>query len=342
MTYSTEILAAKEPAAITQAAARAAEVLAAGEVVAIPTETVYGLAASALDEGAVARIYAAKGRPSSNPLIVHVASIEMARRCAARWPDEADRLARALWPGPLTIVLERSEIIPDVVTAGGATVALRWPAHPVAEAVIAAAGVPVAAPSANRSNELSPTAAAHVARGLDGRIPLILDGGASGVGIESTVVDLTGSPARILRPGAIGLEGLEGVLGEGAVIDTAPAVAANEPLRTPGAHPRHYAPRATLLVLPWASLDELAALLGARDLDPEEAHVVARAPMRGTGSVFASVTELPADAPSFARELYGTLHGLDAGGAQVVVVEAPPADPSWRGVADRLRRGATP
>ena len=266
----------------------------------------------------------------------------MARRCAAGWTEEADRLARALWPGPLTIVLERSEIIPDVVTAGGATVALRWPAHPVAEAVIAAAGVPVAAPSANRSNELSPTAAAHVARGLDGRIPLILDGGASGVGIESTVVDLTGSPARILRPGAIGLEALEGVLGEGAVIDAAPVSAAGEPLRTPGAHPRHYAPRATLLVLPWASLDELAALLGARDLDPGEAHVVTRAPMRGTATSFASVIELPADAPSFARELYGTLHGLDAVGARVVVVESPPDDAAWRGVADRRRRGATP
>ena len=342
MKYTTEILPTLEPAAIAQAAARAAGVLAAGEVVAIPTETVYGLAASALDEGAVERIYAAKGRPSSNPLIVHVASIEMARRCAAGWTEEADRLARALWPGPLTIVLERSEIIPDVVTAGGATVALRWPAHPVAEAVIAAAGVPVAAPSANRSNELSPTAAAHVARGLDGRIPLILDGGASGVGIESTVVDLTGSPARILRPGAIGLEALEGVLGEGTVIDAAPVSAAGEPLRTPGAHPRHYAPRATLLVLPWASLDELAALLGARDLDPGEAHVVTRAPMRGTATSFASVIELPADAPSFARELYGTLHGLDAVGARVVVVESPPDDAAWRGVADRLRRGATP
>ena len=306
MTYSTEILAAKEPAAITQAAARAAEVLAAGEVVAIPTETVYGLAASALDEGAVARIYAAKGRPSSNPLIVHVASIEMARRCAARWPDEADRLSRALWPGPLTIVLERSEIIPDVVTAGGATVALRWPAHPVAEAVIAAAGVPVAGRD-------------RIHRGRSDREP-------------------RADPA----PRSDRTRGARGRAGRGRGVDTAPAAAANEPLRTPGAHPRHYAPRATLLVLPWASLDELAALLGARDLDPEEAHVVARAPMRGTGSGFASVTELPADAPSFARELYGTLHGLDAGGAQVVVVEAPPADPSWRGVADRLRRGATP
>ena len=154
------------------------------------------------------------------------------------------------------------------------------------------------------------------------------------------MVDLTGSPARVLRPGAVGLEALECVLGEGAVVEAQPASSVNEPLRTPGAHPRHYAPRATLIVLHWRSLDELAAHLRARDIEPGETHVVARAPVQGTAAAFASVIELPADVSSFARELYGTLHGLDARGAQMVVVEATPDDAAWRGVADRLRRGA--
>lgn len=341
MTDTTETLPARSEADRTAAAARAASVLSEGGVVAIPTETVYGLAASALDPEAVARIYAAKGRPSTNPLIVHVASVEMARRCVTSWPEEADRLARAHWPGPLTIVLERAEVVPDIVTAGGPTVALRWPAHPVAAAVIEAAGVPVAAPSANRSNELSPTTAEHVERGLGGRIPLILDGGACEVGIESTVVDLTSRPARVLRPGAIGIGELERTLGAGSVVDAAPASAAHEPLRTPGAHAKHYAPRARLLVIEWESLEGLGARLEELGLAPAGAHVVARGLASGDHASFASVTELPGDALAFARELYATLHRLDEGGAAVVAVQQPPDDPAWRGVADRLRRGST-
>ena len=187
-----------------QAAVRqAAELLRAGEVVALPTETVYGLAANALDATAVAKIYAAKGRPSHNPIIVHVADLEMARRCVETWPESADELARAFWPGPLTLVMPKSPIIPDIVTAGGKTVAVRWPSHPFIQAVIRECGFPLAAPSANRSNLLSPTTAEHVRRSLGGRIRLIVDGGPSQVGIESTVLDLTQSPPKVLRAGMI-------------------------------------------------------------------------------------------------------------------------------------------
>ena len=183
---------------------RAADLLRNGQLVALPTETVYGLAANAFDPDAVASIYTAKGRPSNNPIIVHVTGIEMAKRCVAVWPKEADILAKTFWPGPLSIVLPRANTIPDVVTGGGSTVAVRAPRHPIFRAVLEKCGFPLAAPSANRSNHISPTTAEHVRISLGGRVPLILDGGACQVGIESTVVLLT-DPRRpkILRPGAI-------------------------------------------------------------------------------------------------------------------------------------------
>lgn len=339
----TEVLAADTAERRAAAVARAAEALGRGELVAIPTETVYGLAANALDPEAVARIYAAKGRPSNNPLIAHVASVEMARRCVARWPESAERLAEAFWPGPITLVLERSAEVPDIVTAGGSTVAVRWPAHPIAAAIIEHAGVPLAAPSANRSNELSPTTAAHVARGLEGRVGLVIDGGACEVGIESTVVDLTGEVARVLRPGTVGLGELGQVLGEGRVVDGASAAGADGPMRSPGQLARHYAPRAELLVLDFGSAGELIRALQARGRATDEVHVVHREGVNVVPESFAGVTVLPSDAASFARTLYATLHGLDAAGARVVAVQKPPAgDPAWRGIADRLGRGAAP
>jgi len=197
---NTEILSTHTPQLFTAAVTRAVELLRAGEVVALPTETVYGLAANALDEAAVARIFQIKGRPAHNPVIVHVASLEMARACVKQWPAPAEKFARAFWPGPLTLVLPRAESIPNAVTAGGETVGIRWPAHPFMQAVIRACDFPLAAPSANLSNQISPTSAEHVRGHLAGRIPLIVDGGQSQVGIESTVLDLTVSPARILRP----------------------------------------------------------------------------------------------------------------------------------------------
>ena len=209
----TALLSTHTPALFQAAVLRAAELLRAGEVVALPTETVYGLAANALDAGAVARIYTVKDRPAHNPIIVHVASVAMAKRCVASWPAVAGRLARAFWPGPLTLVLPRAKEIPEVVTAGGPTVGVRWPSHPFIQAVIRECGFPLAAPSANRANRVSPTAAAHVLKDLGGRLRLIVDGGSSQVGIESTVFDLTREPPRILRPGMIPEASLAAALG---------------------------------------------------------------------------------------------------------------------------------
>jgi L-threonylcarbamoyladenylate synthase len=174
-----EVLSTHTAALFQVAVKRAAELLRAGEVVALPTETVYGLAANALDARAVARIFEIKGRPANNPIIVHVASLEMARRCVANWPAAAEKLARAFWPGPLTLVLPRANEIPDIVTASGQTVGVRWPSHPFIQAVIRECGFPLAAPSANPSNQISPTNADHVSKGLGGKIPLIVDGGQS-------------------------------------------------------------------------------------------------------------------------------------------------------------------
>src|SRR5438128_2586209 len=198
-----------EPAAI----ARAAAILRQGRLVAFPTETVYGLGANALDAAAVARVFEVKGRPPTNPLIVHVAGADQIAQVAADWPDVAARLAERFWPGPLTLVLPKRRELPDIVTAGGPTVAVRVPAHPVAQALLKEAGVPVAAPSANRSTGLSPTTAAHVLRGLADRIDLILDGGPTSGGIESTVLDVTTSPPRLLRPGLVTPAAIEAIVG---------------------------------------------------------------------------------------------------------------------------------
>src|SRR2546426_4356301 len=202
------------PALFKAAVDRVVEVLRAGQMAALPTETVYGLAANALDSAAVARVFEVKGRPAHNPVIVHVASMAMARRCVSGWPELADKLAAAFWPGPLTLVLPRSREIPDIVTAGGPTVGVRWPSHPFIQAVIRACGFPLAAPSANLSGRISPTTAQHVLKSLGDKIDLIVDGGPSQVGLESTVLDLTIAPPRVLRPGIIDEESLSAVIGE--------------------------------------------------------------------------------------------------------------------------------
>src|SRR5882724_3999780 len=191
----------------------AARLLRAGRLVAFPTETVYGLGANALDPEAVARIYAVKGRPPTSPLIVHVSSVDMAQSLVTRWPDVAGQLARRFWPGPLTLVLDKQPTIPSIVTAGLATVGLRMPAHPMALALIKAAGVPLAAPSANRFTQLSPTTADHVRRGLGSEVDLILDGGPCEVGIESAVLSLAGSQPVLLRPGGISRAEIEAIIG---------------------------------------------------------------------------------------------------------------------------------
>src|SRR3979490_342999 len=223
----------------------AARLLRAGRLVAFPTETVYGLGANALDPEAVARIYAVKGRPPTSPLIVHVSSIDMAQSLVTRWPTIADQLAHRFWPGPLTLVLEKQPTIPPIVTAGLSTVGLRMPSHPVALALIKAAGVPVAAPSANRFTQLSPTTTEHVRRSLGSDVDLILDGGPCQVGIESTVLSLAGPQAVLLRPGAISRAQLEAEIGPVAI-----ATDVNEGAHpSPGMHPRHYSPRTRLILV---------------------------------------------------------------------------------------------
>ena len=348
---SAEILVTHTPALFAAAVARAAALLRAGEVVALPTETVYGLAANALDERAVARIYAVKGRPAHNPIIVHVASLELARRCARAWPGRAEVLARAFWPGPLTLVLPRAAGISDLVTAGGDTVGIRWPSHPFIQAVILACGFPLAAPSANPANQLSPTCAAHVAKWLGEKIPLIVDGGHAQVGIESTVVDLAGSPPRLLRPGMISALALNAALaGTGVELSTPGAGAGAGPganrgaggaLRSPGQLEQHYAPRARLVVWAWADAAELARRVREFCVPPARVTVVAHTHVP-LGGGYGRVSVIPHDAEAFARALYGELHECDEAGAELIVVEALPTTPEWQGIADRLRRAAAP
>ena len=292
-----------------RAVEQAAALIRAGRLVAFPTETVYGLGANALDARAVKLIFAAKGRPRTSPLIVHVDSIAMARSLAAEWPDAAELLARRYWPGPLTVVLPKRPEVPDIVTAGLPTVGLRMPAHPLALALIRAAGVPIAAPSANRFTGLSPTLAAHVAGSL---AEFVLDGGPSEVGIESTVVSLAGEPL-LLRPGVIPLPEIEALIGPLPV--AAPPSEAAHP--APGMHERHYRPTTPLYLL----------------------HTGDRPPA-GRGAWLRLGHEMPAEPRPYAAALYETLHRLDRQGLDWIAVERPPDTPEWAGVLDRLRRAA--
>jgi L-threonylcarbamoyladenylate synthase len=312
---------------------RAAELLRQGGLVAFPTETVYGLGANALDSGAVARIFLAKGRPSNNPLIVHLASPDEVFRVAADWPESAARLAQRFWPGPLTLVLPRSALLPDIVTAGGPTVAVRVPAHPVGLALLEAAGVPLAAPSANRSNRLSPTRAEHVRRDLDDRIDLILDGGPTTGGIESTVLDLTTHPPRVLRPGLIGPAELEALVGP--VVRPIPAEASGtEALPSPGLLARHYAPRTPLeCVEDGRARAEALCAAGVR--------VGWLACGEAPSLPGALVVSLPATPADYAAGLYAALHQLDDASLERIVVTLPPEGEEWLGVRDRLRRAST-
>jgi L-threonylcarbamoyladenylate synthase len=316
--------------------ARAAAVLRAGGLVAFPTETVYGLGANALDPAAVARIFTAKGRPPNNPLIVHVAEPAQAAQVVASWPEGAARLAERFWPGPLTLVLPRRAEVPDVVTGGGPTVAVRVPAHPVALALLRAAALPLAAPSANRSTELSPTRAEHVLRALAGRIDLLLDAGPTPGGIESTVVDLTVTPPRLLRPGLVGVADLEAAVGPLTRLPTSPPPG-EAPLPSPGMMPRHYAPRTPLQC--------------AGPNDREHVEALCRAGLRVGWVTFAPAPEptlpglvvkgMPADPAGYAARLYAALHELDSAGLDRIVVALPPDAEEWLAVRDRLRRAGT-
>lgn len=336
---TAEILPTHTAALFATAVRRATALLSAGELVALPTETVYGLAANALNPQAVAKIFPAKGRPAHNPLIVHIVGRSMAEACVSHWSPLVDKLARAFWPGPLTLVLPRSAAIPDLVTAGGPTVALRWPAHPFIQAVIRECGFPLAAPSANLSNHLSPTNVEHVRQQLGGVIPLIVDGGQSQVGIESTVFDLSAVPHRILRPGMIHAAALMAVTREPVASPPAEPGAAAEALRSPGQLKKHYSPKARLLLLAWQDDLDLKRQLAGHQLSPAGCQIIAHAHIPSPDD-FGRVCVIPHDAEAFARALYAQLHNCDVPGAGCIVVELPPDQPEWSGITDRLRRAA--
>jgi L-threonylcarbamoyladenylate synthase len=316
-----------------QDVAAAAELLRGGGLVAFPTETVYGLGADGRSGAAVARIFAAKGRPADNPLILHVADFDAA---AALWATDAERLARAqglaeaFWPGPLTLVLPKAAGVPDAVTAGQDTVAVRVPDHPVALALLRAFGGPLAAPSANRSGRPSPTTAAHVLATLDGRIDAVLDGGPTAVGVESTVLALDGARPRVLRPGDVTAAQLAPLLPD---LDTgAPAEA--DLARSPGLRHRHYAPAGVAL-----RLADAGAIAAAWD-GPAAILCRAETAARCGGAREAPLEALPDDPAGFARGLYAALHRLETSGAAQALAECPPEGPAWGAVRDRLRRAA--
>jgi len=328
------------PPRTDEALDRAATLIRSGGLVAIPTETVYGLATDALDSESVDRIFRAKGRPASNPLIVHVADAAMARGLAAEWPAAAEAITAHFWPGPVTVVVPKHRDVPAIVTAGGPTVALRCPEHRLTRRLIERSGCPLAAPSANRSEALSPTRATHVLEGLGDRVDLILDGGPCAHGIESTVIDCTSTPPRILRPGPVGREALEAVLGGPVATAGEPPASdrAGEPARSPGTAARHYAPQ-TPCELAGDAAARVAALLRAGQrvgwlvLAPERPDVRALAASRDLVAV-----PMPSAPAPFAAALYATLHALDQRGLDRIVCDLPPDTEAWRAVRDRLTR----
>ncbi|MBP7913750.1 MAG: threonylcarbamoyl-AMP synthase, partial [Vitreoscilla sp.] len=315
----------------------AARHLADGELLAFPTETVYGLGARADDDHAVARIFAAKGRPADHPLIVHLADAGVAPMFAAAWPERARRLAEAFWPGPLTVIVPRRAGVGAAAAGGQDTIGLRCPAHPVAHALLHEAlllGVPgVAGPSANRFGRISPTSAAHVASEFEAGL-WILDGGDCQVGIESAIVDCSRDRAVLLRPGTLTRERIEAALG-GEPLEAPDAAAP----RASGTLEAHYAPRAKVRMMNPAQLRAALAVLGPQATGTSPPVAVYS---RTAGPLPAGVPGrvMPADADAAAQALFATLRELDTTGAPLIWIEHPPAEPAWEGVRDRLQRAA--
>ncbi|MVB09430.1 Threonylcarbamoyl-AMP synthase [Caprobacter fermentans] len=316
----------------------AAHIIRNGGLVGMPTETVYGLAANALDGKAVKKIFEAKGRPQDNPLIVHISGMEQIDRLVTNLPESAKKLARAYWPGPLTMVLQKSELIPDEVSTGLPTVGIRFPSHPVARALITAADVPIAAPSANRSGLPSTTTAEHVMRDMDGKIDAVLDGGPCGVGVESTIVTLVSDPPRLLRPGGITLDQLRAVLGR---VDVDPAVMnplpkGARPL-SPGMKYKHYSPKANVVILSGGEKSYFAFVnshaepgVAALCYDGEDRLLKVPAVCYGAEK----------DTGAQARELFEALRRLDDLGAKTVYARCPAPDGVGLAVYNRLMRAA--
>jgi L-threonylcarbamoyladenylate synthase len=321
------IVAGSDPDALE----RAAQVLAAGELVAVPTETVYGLAARADDDRAVARIFETKGRPSDHPLIVHVAGREQALALAATWSNGADKLAAAFWPGPVTVIVQRAEACASAAAAGLPTLALRCPAHPLMRALLtrcAELGIAgLAAPSANRFGRVSPTTAAHVHDEFGDDL-LVLDGGACTFGIESAIVDVSGFEPVLLRPSVVARDELERVLGR-PLRD-----AGVHSVRAPGTLESHYAPRATLRLM---GADELRSALSVLPANVQGLAVYSRTALRR----HPLVRVMPDDPRAVAQELFAVLREFDARGVKLIWVEQPPDTAPWEGVNDRLQRAAS-
>lgn len=325
-----------DPTAIPQAA----ELLRQGEVVGIPTETVYGLAANAYNPEAVTRIFAAKGRPQDNPLIVHIADWEQISEVAERVPEQAIALAKAYWPGPMTMILPKKDSIPMVTSAGLNTVGIRLPSHPLAREIIRAAGVPLAAPSANTSGRPSTTTAQHVMEDLGGRIAAVVDGGPCSVGVESTVISLCGNKPRLLRPGGISLEQLRAVLGE-VEVDRAlyQKIDDTERVSAPGMKYRHYAPKAPVTVVfgsPAASADYIYAQLG------ENFGVLCfdDCAERFAGRAVVETFGRSDDPEEQAREVFDALRRFDETPVTAIFAQCPPATGIGLAVANRIQKAA--
>jgi L-threonylcarbamoyladenylate synthase len=318
-----------------RAIARAVAVLLRGGLVAFPTETVYGLGALALEPKALARIFAAKGRPVHHPLIAHVTGIAQAKTLIDPWPKLAHLLATAFWPGPLTLIGNRSGLVLPELTGGHPSVAVRSPAHPVALALIEAVGAPLAAPSANKYQGISPTSAAHVVASLGNEVDLVLDAGPCSEGVESTVVDIAGEAPRILRPGPLSLAMLRKVASSIVVADE---TADDDAMRaSPGLDRRHYAPRAKLVVVESATV---AVELAKQVLMRDDERVALMLWDHHPDAMAHVVRTMPARAHAYARDLYATLHELDAIGVDIIVVQQVPEGSEWDAVRDRLARAA--
>ena len=306
--------------------ARAVGILRDGGLIGLPTETVYGLAADAANPHAVARMFAAKGRPADHPVIVHLARAEQMHDWAIEIPDIAWTLARRFWPGPLSLIVKRASHVIDAVTGGQDTVGLRVPSHPLAQALLAEFGGGVAAPSANRFGRISPTTAQHVRDEFGDAVELVLDGGPCEVGIESTIIDCSRNAWRILRPGRITAEIVAAVLG-----GAAPGQPEGAAPRVSGALESHYAPRTPMRLLTHAGIEKLIATAGKR--------VVVHSGTRPLGSMIGH-WPAPTAAIEYAHSLYATLRAMDAAGADLLLVELPPQTPEWDGINDRLRRAS--
>ena len=309
---------------------RAVAVLKAGGLVAFPTETVYGLGADAGNPAAVAKIFAVKGRPSDHPVIVHLADAVQLANWALEIPEAARKLARKFWPGPLTLILKRAHGVGDAVTGGQDSVALRVPSHPVAQQLLARFGGGIAAPSANRHGRVSATTADHVRREFGPDVDCVLDGGAARVGIESTIVDLSGKAPALLRPGWITAAEVEAALGRPLA-----APAAHSP-RAPGTLTAHYAPLTPLMLMEGDLAVELAASLARQGKRVAVLAFSAQRPLL-PGLEWAAA---PRDAAGYAHELYACLRRLDTAGCDSIIVERPPQAPEWAAINDRLARAA--